>query len=426
MAGQESPLGLQSADLNLKARYRRDEDNLTLTGPLAWSAQGWRGNLDVRGIFGGENLQASAVGAGVLSVTARLGDAALTGELGRLAPLRPEGWVQLQDWDIAALWGRPDQLRLTGRADLAGADWSSVQARLSGQLDDVTGELSGVLSGEWTAGGGRLHLNGPRVYADASLVDSRYRLDLRFEEEEQVGLARLLPAEWGMEALKASGQLNVRGGPDGLDSLDASGLEVNGVQRDAGPFTLYGRASYRPQENTLQAALAGGYGGGLFRIGGSLPQGLNVQVANVSLDALGSEELALGRLNGEATLTGPLDRADLSGEFWTAGGNVNARVSLLGRLDDPRIQGNVNLSGETKAWCTSAPRTLIWPPAPSAAKCAARCGRAAPWPIWTCKAAGPRWAARPRSRHQACKKPSRCVGRAGSSCWMRAQPAAAP
>ncbi|GHF92334.1 hypothetical protein GCM10017783_00070 [Deinococcus piscis] len=355
VAGQDTPLGLERADLNLNARYRQGEDDFSLSGPLAWTGSagtngGWRGNLTVRGTLGGEQLSAQATGVGPLSVTARLGDASLRAELGRLAPVRPEGWVALDRWDIGALWGRPEQLRLTGRADLAGPSWQSVQARLNGQLDDVTGELSGTLSGQWNqAQGGTFALSGPRVQASGTLRDGMYDVDARLgdgPQGAQVGLARLLPAGWGVTALKASGHLSVRGRTSsGLERLDADGLEVSGEQVEAGPFTLYGRASYRPQQGGLDAALAGGYGGGIFRIGGSLPRGLNVQVANVSLAQFASEDLDLGRLNGEATLQGPLDRAALSGAFWTAGGNADAAVNLLGRLDDPRVEARLNLRG---------------------------------------------------------------------------------
>ncbi|MCY1702841.1 translocation/assembly module TamB domain-containing protein [Deinococcus sp. SL84] len=370
VAGQDTPLGLQRADLNLNARYRRDGDDLTLSGPLAWNGAagtaGWRGNVNVRGTLGGERLSAQATGTGPLSVTARLGDASLRAELGRLAPVRPEGWVATERWDVGALWGRPEQLRLTGRADLAGPDWQSVQARLSGQLDDVTGELSGTLSGEWTqAQGGTFALSGPRVQANGTLRGGRYTVDARLGEGPQgtqVGLARLLPAEWGITALKASGSLSARGSlTGGVEQLDASGLEVNGEQQGAGPFTLYGRASYRPQQETLDAALAGGYGGGIFRIGGSLPQGLNVQVANVSLAAFASENFDPGRLNGEATLRGPLSRAALSGTLHTTGGNVDAAVDLLGRLDDPRVQARLNLRGEQSGELTLSARDFDLP-----------------------------------------------------------------
>lgn len=357
VAGQDIPLGLERADLNLNARYRQGEDDLSLTGPLAWSSSagasgGWRGNLTVRGTLGGEQLSAQATGVGPLSVTARLGDASLRAELGRLAPARPEGWVALERWDVGALWGRPEQLRLTGRADLTGPGWQSVQAHISGQLDDVTGELSGSLSGEWNAAqGGTFALSGPRVQASGTLRDGRYDVDARLgngPQEAQVGLARLLPAEWGIAALKASGTLNVRGSvAGGLERLDAGGLEVNGEQAQAGPFTLYGRASYRPQQGALDAALAGGYGGGIFRIGGSLPGGLNVQVANVSLAQFATEDFDPGRLNGEATLQGPLSRAALSGAFRTTGGNADAAVTLLGRLDDPRVEARLNLRSDS-------------------------------------------------------------------------------
>ncbi|WP_261664409.1 hypothetical protein [Deinococcus sp. Marseille-Q6407] len=353
VVGQPTPLGLQSADLNLNARYRREEDDLALTGPLAWNAQGWRGDLKVRGTLRGETLSAQATGAGPLSVTARLGDASLRAQLAPLAPLRPDGWVALDRWDIGALWQRPDQLRLTGRADLGGPDWQSVQARLSGRLDDVTGELNSTLSGSWNAQqGGRFRLSGPRIEASGTLADGRYAADARLgsgPDAQPVGLARLLPPEWGLDSLKASGTLSVRGrtaGGAGIEQLEASGLEISGQQRDAGPFTLYGRARYLPQQKMLDAALAGGYGGGVFRIGGTLPQGLNVQVANVSLAQFGGESFNPGRLNGAATLRGPLDRAALEGRFWTAGGDADARLDLLGRLDDPRLQAQVDLKGE--------------------------------------------------------------------------------
>lgn len=357
VAGEETPLGLLAADLNLNARYRRAEDDLTLTGPLAWSAEGWRGNLSVRGVLGGETLSAQATGVGPLSVTARLGEAALRAELGRLAPVRPTGWAALDRWDIGALWKRSGQLRLTGRADLGGPNWAGVQASLSGRLDDAAGELNGDLSGEWNAArGGTFNLSGPRVQAGGTLRGGVYAAEANVgEQNDPVGLARLLPPQWNLTALKAAGRFSLRGnlrgtGASGLERLSAEGLAIQGEHAGAGPFTLYGRASYRAGNGRsaegLEAALAGTYGGGIFRAAGSLPQGLNVQVANVSLEQFGSESLTLGRLNGEATLTGPLGRAALQGHFETVGGDAEASVNLLGRLDNPRLEGRVQLKGE--------------------------------------------------------------------------------
>lgn len=362
VAGEDTPLGLLAADLQLnKLRYKRDEDDLILSGPLAWNAAGWHGNVTARGVLSGESLSAQATGVGPLSVTARLGEASLRAELGRLAPARPEGWATLDRWDVGALWNRPEQLRLTGRADFGGLSWQSVQARLTGQLDDAAGELSGDLSGDWSAArGGSLTLNGARLQASAALRNGVYAADLNLGTGSEaatsaapVNLARLLPPEWNITALRGRGRLSLRGSTAGsLERLTAEGLALEGTQAEAGPFTLYGRAVYQPASDSLEAALSGTYGGGIFRATGALPQGLDVQVANVSLEQFGSENFQPGRLNGTATLSGPLAHAALSGHFEAAGGRVQgsgatASLDLLGRLDDPRVEGRMNLSGDT-------------------------------------------------------------------------------
>ena len=355
------PLGLQAAALSLHARYQQGGNVLNFSGPLAWNAgagpsAGWRGQVTGGGELQGQPLSFQAAGRGVLALQARLGEGALQAELGPQALQAPQGWAELQGLDLGALLGAgAGQLqqapRLTVRADLGGADWGHLQAALGGRLEDPAGELSGQLSGHWAAAGGGagfLRLQGRALQGGATLAGGRWTAQA--QAEPPLHLERLLPAAWQVTELQAAGYLSAGGTlQGGLQRLSAQGLQLSGRHAEAGPFSLGGSASYQPGDDGLEVALAGNYGGGVVWARGQLPQGVQVQAANVSLAAFASQGFDPGRLNGAAVLTGPLRAARLQGTFWTAGGDADMRLTASGPLADPQVTGQAVLHGLQQA-----------------------------------------------------------------------------
>ncbi|MFD1730921.1 hypothetical protein ACFSC4_07260 [Deinococcus malanensis] len=118
--------GLQTARLTVHAPFISSGTTLRLDGTAGWNTlAGWTGSLRAVGEVPGGPLDAVFDGRGTLNVAARVGQgartASLTGALSAGLPLRPGGTLTLQAFDMGALWGRADQLRLTGGVTLGAA-----------------------------------------------------------------------------------------------------------------------------------------------------------------------------------------------------------------------------------------------------------------------------------------------------------------
>ncbi|MFC4425999.1 translocation/assembly module TamB domain-containing protein [Deinococcus navajonensis] len=343
MLGTNAAGGLQTARLSVHAPFRNDQTNVRLDGTTGWNTlTGWSGALRAVGDLPGGPLDAVLDGRGTLNVAARIGSgtrtAQVTGSLGAGLPLRPAGSLRLQAFDVGALWGRGDQLRLTGTATLAGRNWAAPEAAFAGRVQDRAGELSGDLGATYRAGDVSLRLAGPQVSGGATLRAGRYEATLR---AGTVTLARLLPVTLDLDALTFSGSLEVRGTlGQRPDRLALRNIALRGQQQEAGPFSLYGSATYTPQ--TLETALSGSLRGGVLSADGQLPQGVQVTMRDLPTAYVGAASLGRGTLGARLTLRGAATDPRVSGTVQASTDQLDALLTVSGRVRDPLAQARVS------------------------------------------------------------------------------------
>ncbi|WP_229783663.1 translocation/assembly module TamB domain-containing protein [Deinococcus sedimenti] len=342
--------GLQRAALNLNASVVNADTDVRLRGPIGWNARtGFSGALRAVGDVPGGPLDALLDGtpAGELTVAATLGsglrEARLTGRLPASLPLRPGGTLNLASFDVGALWGRADQVRVSGAATLGGPDWNALNASFSGAVQDAQGDLSGDLSARYAAGNARVQLTGARTSGLATLDGGRYAASLRVDG---LRAARLLPAGLDVDALTVAGTLTAAGTlSGGLEALNAQNLAVKGEQAQAGPFSLYGRAAFDPRSDVLSADLSGSLRDGVLRAQGALPGGLRLTVRDLSTDYLTTASLGDGRLGADLTFGGRAADPTVAGQVTLTTPQVEALVNASGRVSDPRLNARATLRG---------------------------------------------------------------------------------
>ncbi|GGM12730.1 hypothetical protein GCM10010841_21590 [Deinococcus aerophilus] len=346
--------GLLTSTLTLHTRFlggaAEAPYSVRLDGTPGWKTRGgFSGTLRVVGDVPGGPLDAVLDGAGDLKVAALVGTGAqqarVTGTLPAGLPFAPGGQVTLQAFDVAALWGRPGQLQVTGAATLGGASWSALQADFAGQLEDRGGELGGELRASYGAGNADVGLQGPAVTGRGTLTDGRYALTLK---ANTLRVARLLPRGLEVDALTFAGRVALAGTlAGGPEQLNVQNVALKGQQAQTGPFSVYGNATYlrqRGQPDALQADLSGSLRGGVLRAQGQLPQGVRVTVSGLGTAGL-APALGQGTLGADLTLRGAVADPVFSGSVTARTTAVDALVTLSGRARDPRAQLRAQLLG---------------------------------------------------------------------------------
>ena len=349
------PAGLVQARFTVRAPYRSGAQTVTLNGVTGWSpAAGFLGELKLGGVVSGQTLAATLRGHGDLSLDALLGSdsvgstvvssgakqASVSGLFPASLPLRPAGQLTLRSFDIGAVWGRPEQLRLSAEASVGGHTWGQLSANLNGQLADAAGELSGAVSASvQNAGGlnGSLKVAGRKLNASASLNAGEYQASVTASGTR---LARLFPASAGVGSLTLSGAASLSGSTvSGLREVRASGLDLNGTQTQTGPFRLSGSALYTPQ--ATQTSLSGTLFGGSIEAAGNLPGGLSVRLDNLKPTALGLETL-----DGALTLSGPATDPRLTGRLNLSRRELVASLDVSGVASNPHLLAAASLQGD--------------------------------------------------------------------------------
>lgn len=342
--------GLQRVALTLNAALVNADTDVRLRGPIGWNARtGFSGALRAVGDVPGGPLDALLDGTptGDLTVAATLGtgvrEARVTGRLPASLPLRPGGTLTLASFDAGALWGRAEQLRLSGAATLGGASWSALNASFSGAVQDTQGDLSGDLSARYAAGNARVQLTGARTSGLATLDSGRYAASLRLDG---LRAARLLPAGLDVDALTVAGTLRASGTlSGGLEALNAQNLAVKGEQAQTGPFSLYGRAAFDPRADVLSADLSGSLRDGVLRAQGSLPGGLRVTARDLSTAYLNAASPGAGTLGADLTFTGRAADPAVAGRVTLTTDQLEALITASGRVLDPRLNARATLKG---------------------------------------------------------------------------------
>ncbi|WP_425147103.1 translocation/assembly module TamB domain-containing protein [Deinococcus sp.] len=338
--------GVQQFRFKLAAPYRTGGTTLRLDGETGWQiGNGFSGTLQASGRLAGQDILAQVVGQRELNASAALGAARVSAQLPANVLFRPSGKLSFDTFDLGALWGRPNQLRLSGGGSFMGASWSSLEADLSGQLSDASGDLSGPLHASYRLGenGGdaSLTLPGRRLQMSAALKAGEYRADLTSKGAGQLGagLARLLPPSAGVSALSLDGSARLEGSlAGGLRQIVAEGLNLRGRQTQLGAFTLLGSARYTPA--LIEGDLSGTLLGGTLALKGGFPAGLEVRAQGLRPTAFG-----LDSLDADLTLSGDLANPALRGRLNMTRPELTAGINLSGSLNDPRLNAAADLRG---------------------------------------------------------------------------------
>ncbi|WP_081995085.1 translocation/assembly module TamB domain-containing protein [Deinococcus radiopugnans] len=347
--------GVSRADLTVNATYLGGGAdapiNVRLSGHPGWNARtGWSGTLRAVGDVPGGPLDAVLDGDGALKVAALVGtgktQARLTGRLPADLAFRPGGTLNLQAFDVGALWGRPEQLRVSGAATVGGASWSAPEASFAGRVQDSGNELSGTLAASYRGGNVSAQLNGPVVTGRAALESGRYVASLK---AGTLRLARLLPRGLDVDALTFAGRVEAAGTlADGPQVLELQNIALKGQQQQAGPFSLYGDAGYRWRaggQDVLRTALSGSLRGGVLKAQGQLPDGVRVTVRDLGTSFLNSPVLNGGKAGADVTLRGAVGNPAVEGSVTARTGSFDALATLAGRVRDPHAVARITLLG---------------------------------------------------------------------------------
>lgn len=351
--------GLLDAGLTVHAPFISGETKVRLDGTTGWNARtGWQGTLRAVGNIPGGPLDAVLQGQGVLNVGALVGTGAqqarLSGSLPASLPFKPGGTLDLAAFDVGALWGRAAQLRLTGRATLAGKTWNVPEANFVGAVQDSQNELTGDLGASYRAGDISVRLAGPKVAGGGTLGAGKYNATLR---ADTLHLARLLPEGLDVNALTFAGTVEASGTlAGGPQHVLLRNVALRGQQQQAGPFALYGTATYTP--DTLQTALSGSLRGGVLSAQGSLPAGVRVTVHDLSTEYLRAASFGKGKLDADLTLRGPMRDPSVNGTLNARTDALDAFVALSGQVRHPRANARLTLKGSNSGTLYADARDL--------------------------------------------------------------------
>ncbi|GGO32512.1 hypothetical protein GCM10008949_30100 [Deinococcus humi] len=348
--------GLSNADLTVNATYvggsLETPIDVRLNGHPGWNARsGWSGTLRAVGDIPGGPLDAVLDGDGALKVAALVGtgqtQARLTGTLPADLAFKPGGTLNLLAFDVGALWGRPEQLRVSGAVNVGGASWNAPEAAFAGTLADTGGDLSGELGASYRAGDLSVRLNGAKVAGAGTLEGGRYAVNLK---ADTLRIARLLPRGLDVDALTFAGRLQAAGTlADGPQMVGLQNVALKGQQEQAGPFSLYGEASYRWRAggtDVLQADLSGSLRGGVLKAEGQLPEGVHLTLRDLGTSFLNTPLLSGGSVGADVTLRGPVGNPTLEGSVTASTKTFDALATLSGRTREPRAVARVKLLGD--------------------------------------------------------------------------------
>lgn len=371
--GANSAGGLLSSQLQLDTAYLSEGNHIKLRGQNGWNAKdGWTGRLKASGQTKNGLLHADLIGDGPLKLNGFVGTgskmASFDGTLAADLPLKPGGQINMTRLDAGAFWQRPGELTATGTALLSGPAWNKLSASFKGELQDRGKELSGQLTAEYRAGNAKLKLNGQKISGQASLQDGRYQANFK---AQKLDAARLLPPNMNVDALTFAGRFNAAGSlADGPEHLAGENLAIQGQTEQAGPFSLYGSAEYRPGQSktknteqnpdVLNANLWGSLRGGLIKAKGALPNGLNIQLDRVAANYGSSAPLGQGTLDGNIKLTGPLANPQIQGSLNALTNRLDAKLMLNGTAQQPQANARVKLLGDTRGTVYADLRNPDW------------------------------------------------------------------
>ena len=339
--------GLEQVNLRLnKAKAAYQDSALELEGTLSWSKTvGFGGNLNSSGDLLGKPAKLELIGRNDLAL-------ALNWRNGRVNAVLPgnitrdlTATIELERFDIGALWRKPEQLTLAATGEAHG-NWANPVLNLTGKLDDASDDLDANLNASYDNGTLRAKLEGDKIQLEADLTNGLWQASGEFK---QVQLEPLLPVNLG--TLEVSGLLTASDDGQGIQA-NLSNLQATGKLEKIGVFALSGDAQYEANKATtnLNAKLLGGDLSVIGSIDSSLKSdGINAKLSNINLESFGVQ----GIVDGSAKLFGDASDPNVMGDLklekfrpgnqddWTA----SALVNVSGKLLNPQLEADATFSG---------------------------------------------------------------------------------
>ena len=355
LGGEEPLRALEAFDLQMNTELLSPSE-LPIAGKMRWDAKtGFVGRLEADGeLFESPALGSLEGRAGRLEAALNWRDGILRANLPGRIERNLAGAVQLERFDLGALWGRPDRLRLQAAGQLAGS-WLEPKANMRGTLEDAQDEFTAALELGYGAGLGAISLTGPHLRLQGKVDAKGWQASgqttlLRLDSGLLPDSFKLPDVQLGITTtLEASQQF-----ADGANSLNvrATNLRAVGALEPIGDFELAGSANLngnRLSTNTKLRALEGEVSlDGALGLDADSNERLNLTARGVSLERFGLAGVVAGTANLSGTVSDPSVQANLNlerlgprNQDWWA----NASAKLDGRLFDPNVRAEVQLAG---------------------------------------------------------------------------------
>ncbi len=331
--------------LNLNAPVIYNDTRLNVSGNPAWTRDtGFGGVLNASGDLSGSAAKLLLRGQRDLAARLEWRGGAIRAKLPGSLSGSLKGDLNLEQFDLGALWGKPGRLTLQGAGAVTGT-WSQPVANFTGALAGKETSLNSRLELSYADAGLNATLRGERLEVVAALDAKGYTASGRFEA---VALESLLPVE--VKALNASGSFKAAGLMNGaLPDVELNSLNLSGDANPVGAFTAQGAARLTAGQLSTDLHVRA-LSGTIDAVGklGARDTNLELTLAGVSLERLGVAGLANGRvkLGGairDPTASGEVRLTDLKlpGQDWGA----TANLSVADRLLNPSLAGTVALNG---------------------------------------------------------------------------------
>jgi hypothetical protein len=357
LGGEEPLRALEAFDLQLDTELLSPSE-LPIAGKMRWDAKtGFAGKLEADGELLDSPALASLEGrSGRLEAVLNWRDGTLRADVPGRLEQKLDGNVRLERFDLGALWGRPERLRIQADGQLTGS-WLDPKATMRGNLEDSRDELTAALELGYHAGLGSLNLTGPHLNLRGNLDGKGWRASgqttlLRLDSGLLPEAFNLPDAKLGVTTSLEAEQVWTAGA-NGL-KVRAENLRAVGTLEPIGDFELAGTANLNGNRLSSKINLRALEGevfldGTLGLDGASRPnERINVTVRGVTLERFGLGGLVAGTANLTGTLNDPNIRGDLQlerfgprNQDWWA----NATAKLEGRLFDPSLRADVQLAG---------------------------------------------------------------------------------
>jgi hypothetical protein len=361
LGGEEPLRAIEAFDLQLDTELL-SPSAAPISGPIAgkmrWDAKtGFVGRLEADG----ELLDSPALGSlegrtGRLEAVLNWRDGTLRADVPGRLEQKLDGNVHLERFDLGALWGRPERLRIQADGQLAGS-WLEPKATMRGKLEDSRDELTAALELGYNAGLGSLSLTGPHLNLRGNLDGKGWKASgqttlLRLDSGLLPEAFNLPDAQLGVTTSLEAEQVWAAGA-NGL-KVRAENLRAVGTLEPIGDFELAGTANLNGNRLSSKTSLRALEGevllDGTLGLDGisRLNERINVTVRGITLERFGLSGLVTGTANLTGTLNDPNIRGDLQLErfgprdqdWW-----ANASAKLEGRLFDPSLRADVQLAG---------------------------------------------------------------------------------